>query len=92
LGTLLPAIVGYARGLESAQDLVVPVGLDLFWSPVSPVGNVLARAISIFLLLWAFVVYQVLTDETERFARRPLIVAIVVAMLVIVAIPLIPLL
>lgn len=57
LPTLVAAVAAVVRGATKAQDLAVPLGLDVFWAPSAVPFAILSHSVNIFVLAWAVTVW-----------------------------------
>lgn len=86
------AIAALARGATSHDDLYVPLGLDLFWSPAGAPLAVLSHVVNVTLLAWSTAVWLRLRSDGTG-VERPWAVtfATAVATLVVALLPILQL-
>ena len=87
-GGIWQALVGLFRGATSATELVVPVGLDVFWEPTSAAATVLSRSINVFLLAWGVIVFLRLSTPSSGSSPRATALAVAAAGFVVSVLPL----
>jgi hypothetical protein len=90
-GALWQGLVGLLRQPGSAEDLIVPVGLDLFLEPTSAAAALLARSVNVCLLAWIAIVLFRLTGRFGARSARAAFLAVVVGAAAMACVPLLSL-
>jgi hypothetical protein len=77
-----------ARGMETKDDLLVPLGLDLFWSPAGPALATASHVVSLPLALWVGLVWLSVRNGIQNAERtRGIAFGVVVAAVAVVLLP-----